>query len=85
MEAYNRGQEQVKKRKEAIEQFFIKQQILFSESKVSEIARYIQAVWKYRLTMADAKETIQTDAFAKTVDLNPLLPVSYTHLRAHET
>lgn len=73
VEAYNSGQEQVKKRKEAIEQFFIKQQILFSESKVSEIARYIQAVWKYRLTMADAKETIQTDAFAKTVDLNPLL------------
>ncbi len=72
VEAYNAGQQRIKTTEEAIKKFLADENSTAAESRVGEISKYMQAVWRYRVASASGQSQM-TAEFAKQADVSEFL------------
>ncbi|MEQ1826775.1 MAG: DUF1553 domain-containing protein [Pirellula sp.] len=72
VEAYNAGQRRIKTTEEAIKKFLAGESANAAESRVGEISKYMEAVWRYRVASASGK-SLNTAEFAQQADISEFL------------
>ncbi len=70
--AYNAGQANLKTCDEAIKTFLANEKTSAAESRVGEISRYMETVWKYRIATASG-QSATTAEFARQANINEFL------------
>ena len=72
IQAYNAGQQRIKKTEADIKKFLADQKSTAAESKVGEIAKYIETVWRFRRAAANGQPA-STAKLAKQAGVNEFL------------
>ena len=72
IEAYNTAQQKIKMLEEAVTKFLAAENSTAAESRVGEISRYMEAVWKYRVASAGG-QPVSTAEFAKQTEVSEFL------------
>ena len=72
VQAYNSGQQRVKSTEEEIKKFLADEKSTAAESKVGEIAKYIETVWKHRTAKAN-EQSVNTATLAEAAGVNEFL------------
>jgi mono/diheme cytochrome c family protein/cytochrome c553 len=72
IEAYNAGQQRIKTTEEAVKTFLADENSTAAESRVGEISKYMEAVWKYRVASTSGQSP-NTAEFAKQADISEFL------------
>lgn len=70
--AYNAGQQKIKATEEALKTFLAKESSSAAEAHVSQISRYMEAVWKHKVA-SSTSQPVSTEEIAAQADLNELL------------
>ncbi|MFT5470397.1 MAG: hypothetical protein ACI8UO_005525 [Verrucomicrobiales bacterium] len=72
VQAYNAGQQRIKTLDADLKRFQAAEKSSAAESKVGDIAKYIEAIWRYRIAESRG-QSLKTKALAESNDLNEFL------------
>jgi hypothetical protein len=72
VDSYQAGQKRLKNAEEAVKAFNTKEKAVVAESKVDEIAKYVETVWRYQAASSNGKAA-NTAEFSKQANLDEYL------------
>ncbi|RLT11053.1 MAG: DUF1553 domain-containing protein [Planctomycetota bacterium] len=70
--AYNAGQEKIKTLEEAVKTFLADENATAAESRVGEISKYMEAVWRYRVAVTSG-QSVSSAEIAKQTEVSEFL------------